>query len=297
MVGRILSFGALALGALVASALVACGTSSEPSRFNPLSDAGVDASGGGGDSGGLFPTDDAGSFGPPSEGGSGEDAGCGHDIQATIRDFRPKKDVGGHPDFENDSFLSDVSTPGLVKSDLGADHTPVYLSPGSPAQLTGPTEFAQWYHDVPGVNMTFKVTLTLTESPAGSGTFVYQNDAFFPIDGQGFGNGPPVNGVAIHNFAFSTEVHSSFTYHGGEVFSFRGDDDLWVFINNKMAIDLGGLHPKLDGSANLDAMASTLGITKGGHYALDIFHAERHTDASHFNLTTTIGCLVPVVPK
>ena len=47
-------------------------------------------------------------------------------------------------------------------------------------------------------------------------------------------------------------MHLEFTHSGGEVFTFEGDDDVWVFINKKLAVDLGGMHPKLDGTANLD---------------------------------------------
>ena len=74
-----------------------------------------------------------------------------------------------------------------------------------------------------------------------------------------------------------------------------GDDDLWVFINGKLALDLGGLHSQQTGTIDLDASASKLGITKGQNYPLVLFHAERHTVDSNFRIETTIGCFVPAV--
>jgi fibro-slime domain-containing protein len=199
-------------------------------------------------------------------------------LKATIRDFKFE-----HPDFED--FGGDAAYKGLVQQMLGPDKKPVYAHPGPTPQTTGPNEFAQWYNNTPGVNIAFEVELPLTEVMPGK--YTYQNNAFFPIDDQGFGN----EGNA-HNFSFTTEIHTEFTYSGGEVFTFTGDDDLWLFINDKLAIDLGGLHPSLMDTIDLDANAGFLGIQLGGTYSMDIFHAERHTGESNFRIDTSIQCFI-----
>lgn len=213
-----------------------------------------------------------------STGGAGA-SDCNPALTGVVRDFKAWNEGSGHPDFER---YGGDGLKGIVQPMLGADHKPVYAHPGGTAHTTGPTEFDQWYRDVPGVNQSFPFTIMGQVTPEGA--FVYDNDMFFPIDGQGFGNeGEP------HNFGFTFELHMEFAYNGGELFTFSGDDDLWVFINDRLAIDLGGLHPEQSEVLDVDAAAASLGLVVGQTYPLDLFHAERHTNASNFRIESTLS--------
>ena len=225
-------------------------------------------------------------------------------IPILYRDMRYKGTASGHPDFQNVI----AGETGLVKSTLGADSEPVFNMAG--ATLSTATNFCWWYHQkdcgVVGATNPFDKLVfldaggnptTLSLASIGANVYQFNNQSFYPLDGLGWnavGSGQPPQtdvetaGGALHNFAFTSELHYPFTYDSSvsPKFDFTGDDDVWVFINGRLAVDLGGVHGAQNGSVTLTpAQAATFGLTNGNMYSIDMFQAERHTTQSTYKLT------------
>lgn len=214
-----------------------------------------------------------------------------------VRDFRGANEPDGHPDFE--TYSGRGASRGIVEDMLGMDKKPVYKPRGAyrhpdyGQQTTSKERFDEWYRNTDGVNSPVELTLTLT--PGANGISTYDNGEFFPVDGKGFDSE-----TQGHNFHFTFELHTEFIYRGGEIFTFTGDDDLWVFVNNRLGIDLGGLHPEVSESIDLDEVAEEFGLEVGNTYPLDLFHAERRTNASHFRIDSSIqftNCNPIIIPR
>jgi fibro-slime domain-containing protein len=208
------------------------------------------------------------------------------DLTGTIRDF-----TDSHPDMEG--VISNLRT-GLVQSTLDGDKNPDYIGSGggdgAAGGIANTTSFDQWYNDVPGINLSTPYTITLDNTiTSDPNVFTFADSSFFPIDNLLFGN----QGRG-HNYHFTYEIHSQFTYLGGEDFTFTGDDDLWLFIDNRLAVDLGGVHGAATGSVDLDTFG---GLTVGNNYDFDLFFAERHTTESNFRIDTSILLEPSSVPE
>jgi len=210
----------------------------------------------------------------------------------------------GHPDMGR--YCCEGSQ-GIVETLLGPDRKPVYAGTAAApiAMTTGPEYFDQWYRDVDGVNLRIDDALRLTRQTSGAYSMNSATDApwvdlegFFPIDELGWGNE-----WLSHNYHFTSELRYWFEYQGNERLEFSGDDDVFVFINGRLAVDIGGVHPAEYATVLLDP-ANGHGMTCQGEnctpagdvdfelrigsiYEVVVFQAERWCCESNYWLTLT----------
>lgn len=159
--------------------------------------------------------------------------------------------------------------------------------------------FAQWFRDTAGVNLAKTVPITLVrQANSNLYSFSDKTDAlytgkggFFPINGDLYGNSPNQS----KNFGFTYELSTQFVYKAntGQIFTFTGDDDVWVFIDGKLVVDIGGVHSAVSQTIDLDRLNW---LQDGQKYSFKLFFAERHTTQSNVRIDTTINLMNADLP-
>jgi fibro-slime domain-containing protein len=250
-------------------------------------------------------------------------------LSGVVRDFKERSVSGGHPDFERQpgagfghyayiagDTLDDEGKPTFnsvgrkvtaqFKDASGRNVPPprshmVPLSGGTNGTVStsngnaviSAESFAQWFRDVPNVNVSQPLQLTLVRQPGSRiYTFNDRTDAnysslggFFPINGQLFGNSGGSTPSRNHHFTFELSTEFVYKRNSGQIFTFTGDDDVFVYVDGKCVIDLGGVHGAISQTIDLDRLTW---LEDGKKYSLKFFFAERHRTASNFRIDTTL---------
>lgn len=255
-------------------------------------------------------------------------------LTGIVRDFRERSVEHGHPDFERRPNAGFGHYAGNLAPELDADGKPVFVGGGAKVStqwrdssgrkispmmydpelgdqagswgtsdsggIVSAQSFHQWFRDVPGVNMSAPLEITLVRQE-GSNVYTFDDKedpnyqatgGFFPINGQLFGNSAGDN----KNFHFTFELSTEFQYEAGsgQVFTFTGDDDVWVFIDGRNVIDIGGVHSAVQQTIDLDRLDW---LVDGEKYSLKFFFAERHRTQSNFRIDTTLTLRNAELPR
>jgi fibro-slime domain-containing protein len=145
-------------------------------------------------------------------------------------------------------------------------------------------------------NIVIDTALKFWHLGGGTYKFEWPGDRWAPLDTKGFGKEYNYTKQCLpeyldsdHNYSFTMEMKRTFTKTSGLKFIFSGDDDVWLFINNTLVMDLGGRHPILADTVYVD----DLGLTDKMEYNFDFFYCERHSPGSNIHIETNMLVYVP----
>lgn len=185
---------------------------------------------------------------------------------------------------------------GLASFELSDEKIPV-LRAGKLTPNRGLDNAERWFKPVEGKSSSFLGTLGLKYEAEGT-EFYFYRDKFYPLDEIEFSKDDSVNKDG-HNHLFTMSFAVPFTVlnNGSENFEITTDDDTFVYIDDKLVIDMGGIHGTLAGRFSIhedgevyagvgdeDLAFTGVRLNQGEAGMMRIFHADRDSDESVFGV-------------
>lgn len=209
-----------------------------------------------------------------------------------------KKDILNSRQFEWErcGYYNKEIEKGLVGFELGEDYLPVFSAGGlTPNKGIGASQ--RWFGAVEGKSASYIGAIKMEYVSEGA-VFYFERDDFYPLDDAKFSDGDVVN-VDGHNHLFTLNFAVPFTVlnSGDESFEIKADDDTFVFVGNKLAIDMGGIHDAewgrfvihddgevYAGVGEQDLAYTGIKLNEGDGSLVRIFHADRDSSDSVFRV-------------
>ncbi len=195
------------------------------------------------------------------------------------------------------NYLNNEIERGLVDYELNEEYLPVATGRGKLIPNVGLSNFDRWFDNVEEKSESYTGVLKL-EYKADGAEFAFHHDEFYPLDGAKFSEGDFVNEDG-HNHLFTMNMAVPFMVlaTGEESFEIEADDDTFVFVGNKLAIDMGGIHDVTAGRFMINENGEVYtgigeqdlaysGITLGKNESsiVRVFHADRDSANSVFDI-------------
>lgn len=185
---------------------------------------------------------------------------------------------------------------GLVEFELNEKYLPVSTGLGELTANRG-VNVAQWFEVVDGKSANYAGVLGMRYEANGA-NFVFESEKFYPLDEVEFSNGDRVNKDG-HNHLFTMNFAVPFTVlaSGEESFEIVADDDTFVFVGDKLVLDMGGIHDATMGRLAINKSGeiytgvegeelaySGVSVEKNEGSIIRIYHADRDSEDSVFKV-------------
>lgn len=188
---------------------------------------------------------------------------------------------------------------GMVDFELGEDYLPVAVG-GKLTSNQGLVDLGRWFKAVDGKSKSYAGELTLNYKADGM-EFSYYSDNFYPLDEVDFSEGDFANEDGHnHLFTMSFAIPIRVLASGEERFKVMADDDTFVFVGDRLAIDLGGIHETAKGEIWINEQGKVyvaigeqdlgfagINVEAGENTMIRIFHADRDARSSEFGIDFT----------
>lgn len=237
-----------------------------------------------------------------------------HNLYATKEDV--KNDGDGYGEYED--LYHNLILPQANLRNYG-DITSAYCFDAGFAKNGNARDGAVVYDRDNGlIRMDFSADLTGGLSPllptGGNGTEAGESNSPYYVDPTAIKKN---GGYQARDYHFTISGNGFFQYEQDLFFEFKGDDDVYLFINGQLVLDIGGTHAATLCKIHLDdyvdwawaikngtaqykgknyadlssddrARVDGLALLEGGVYSFDFFYMERHGAGSNLRIVTNI---------